>query len=88
MVGFRAKFWRILCNSLPIIYPNSLDQVFITGGLPPLKAHPDDIYRATYKRVIEKNKLLCKFSPHAKKNARRIADHLIENKIHLQMEIN
>lgn len=64
-------------------YPNSLDQVFITGGLPPLKAHPDDIYRATYKRVIEKNKLLYKIFPHAKKNARRIADHLIENKIHL-----
>mgnify|MGYP000730011573 CR=1 FL=1 len=64
-------------------YPSSLDKVFITGGIPPLNAHPDDIYRSTYKRVIEKNKLFYRLFPKAKINARKIADHLIENKISL-----
>ena len=64
-------------------YSNSLDKVFITGGLPPLNAHPDDIYRATYRRVIEKNKLFYKIFPQAKNNARRIAEHLMENKVYL-----
>jgi len=60
-------------------YPDSLDKVFITGGLPPLNAHPDDIYRATYKRVIKKNKLFYQIFPMAKINARKIADYLLEN---------
>ena len=64
-------------------YPDSLDKVFITGGLPPLNAHPDDIYRSTYKRVIEKNKLFYQIFPEAKINARRIADYLLRNKVYL-----
>ena len=62
-------------------YPNSLEKVFITGGLPPLRAHPDDIYRSTYKRVIQKNKKFYDIFPHAKINSRKIADHLMENEV-------
>ena len=62
-------------------YPNSLEKVFITGGLPPLSAHPDDIYRSTYKRVIQKNKKFYDIFPHAKINSRKIADHLMENEV-------
>ena len=50
-------------------YPNSLEKVFITGGLPPLSAHPDDIYRSTYKRVIQKNKIFYDIFPQAKVNS-------------------
>ena len=64
-------------------YPDSLDKVFITGGLPPLNAHPDDIYRATYNRVLEKNKLFYATFPEAKINSRKIADYLLENKVYL-----
>ena len=64
-------------------YPNSLEKVFITGGLPPLSAHPDDIYRSTYKRVIQKNKKFYDIFPQAKFNSRKIADHLMENEIML-----
>ena len=64
-------------------YPNSLEKVFITGGLPPLSAHPDDIYRSTYKRVIQKNKLFYNIFPQAKVNSRKIADHLMKNKVML-----
>ena len=62
-------------------YPNSLEKVFITGGLPPLSAHPDDIYRSTYKRVIQKNKIFYDIFPQAKINSRKIADHLMENEV-------
>ena len=64
-------------------YPDSLDKVFITGGLPPLNAHPDDIYRSTYKRVIQKNKLFYQIFPEAKMNARRIANYLLDNEVYL-----
>ena len=62
-------------------YPDSLEKVFITGGLPPLSAHPDDIYRSTYKRVIQKNKIFYDIFPQAKINSRKIADHLMENEV-------
>lgn len=62
-------------------YPNSLEKVFITGGLPPLRAHPDDIYRSTYKRVIQKNKEFYDIFPQAKINSRKIVDHLMENEV-------
>ena len=62
-------------------YPNSLEKVFITGGLPPLSAHPDDIYRSTYKRVIQKNKIFYDIFPQAKVNSRKIVDHLMENEV-------
>jgi pimeloyl-ACP methyl ester carboxylesterase len=37
--------------------PEGLKGAILTGGLPPLLDGPDDVYRATYKRVIEKNQL-------------------------------
>ena len=36
--------------------PEGLAEAFITGGLPPLERHPDEVYRATYRRVLEKNR--------------------------------
>ena len=62
-------------------YPNSLEKVYITGGLPPLSAHPDDIYRSTYKRVIQKNKIFFDIFPQARINVRKIADYLMENQV-------
>ena len=64
-------------------YSDSLDKVFITGGIPPLNAHPDDIYRATYKRVIEKNKLFYKTFPNAHTNVNKIANYLEDNEVFL-----
>ena len=64
-------------------YPDGLEKVFITGGLPPLNAHPDDIYRLTYKRVIKKNKQFYKTFPLAKKNVKKIAKFLKTNEVFL-----
>ena len=62
-------------------FPNSLQKVFITGGLPPLKAHPDEIYRATFKKVIRKNELFFKMFPKAKQNMDKIAKYLDDNEV-------
>jgi pimeloyl-ACP methyl ester carboxylesterase len=35
--------------------PQGLKEVIITGGLPPLTGSVDDIYRATYRQVLERN---------------------------------
>jgi pimeloyl-ACP methyl ester carboxylesterase len=35
-------------------HPESLDAAFFTGGLPPVGHHPDEVYRATYARTIER----------------------------------
>ena len=35
--------------------PEGLAEAFVTGGLPPLERHPDDVYRATYERTRVKN---------------------------------
>ena len=85
------KKWSILGQSFGgfcavhyvSFYPESLEKVFITGGLPPLHAHCDEIYRSTYKRVILKNKEFFKTFPKAQGNARSIANHLIKNKVYL-----
>jgi pimeloyl-ACP methyl ester carboxylesterase len=35
--------------------PEGLREVLFTGGVPPLEAHVDDVYRATYARTRERN---------------------------------
>lgn len=35
--------------------PEGLSGAFLTGGLPPLDRHPDEVYEATYRRVLDKN---------------------------------
>jgi pimeloyl-ACP methyl ester carboxylesterase len=36
--------------------PDGLREAFITGGLPPLGRDPDDVYRATWARTLERNR--------------------------------
>ncbi|CAN5713407.1 alpha/beta fold hydrolase [soil metagenome] len=36
--------------------PEGLREAFITGGLPPIGRHTDEVYRATYERVLERNR--------------------------------
>ncbi len=57
--------------------PEGLKEALITGGLPPLDLHPDDIYRATYRRVLEKNRLYFERYPEDAARAREIADYLL-----------
>jgi pimeloyl-ACP methyl ester carboxylesterase len=36
--------------------PEGLAAALFTGGLPPLSAHPDDVYRLTYRRTLDRNR--------------------------------
>jgi len=36
--------------------PGGLREAFITGGLPPIGGSVDDVYRATYERMLERNR--------------------------------
>jgi len=36
--------------------PGGVREAFFTGGLPPVGRHPDEVYRATYARVLERNR--------------------------------
>ena len=56
--------------------PEGLEAAIITGGLPPLEAHPDEIYRATYRRCLEQNERYYARYPGDVEAVRRIADAL------------
>ncbi|MCW2943055.1 MAG: putative prolyl aminopeptidase [Actinomycetia bacterium] len=56
--------------------PEGLREVFITGGLPGLRATADDTYRATYPRVAAKNTAFYAAYPDDTEVVRRVARHL------------
>ena len=63
LVGENRK-WSILgqsfggfcCFTYLSKYPESLKEVLITGGVPPVNLGPEDVYRATYERTRERNR--------------------------------
>ena len=57
--------------------PEGLDTALVTGGLPSLDAHADDVYRAAYPRVARKVAAHYARYPQDVERARRIADHLL-----------
>jgi pimeloyl-ACP methyl ester carboxylesterase len=56
--------------------PEGLKEVLITGGIPSLTRPVDDVYRATYKRVIDKNRLYYQRYPQDVEKVRAIVRHL------------
>jgi pimeloyl-ACP methyl ester carboxylesterase len=61
------------------LFPESLSRSYITGGVPSISRHPDDVYQATFKRTMEKNQAFFQQFPKAQELCQRIADHLLEN---------
>lgn len=56
--------------------PEGLREAFITGGLPPLGGHPDDFYRLTYQRTLDRNARYYQRYPGDRDVVRRIAAKL------------
>jgi pimeloyl-ACP methyl ester carboxylesterase len=56
--------------------PESLEAALVTGGLPPLERHVDDVYRATYRRVLDKNRAYYARYPEDRDRVRSIVDRL------------
>ena len=63
--------------------PGGLREAIFTGGLPPLDRTPDEIYRATYRRVIEKNRRYYERYPDDADRAREIVDTLAAHDVRL-----
>ncbi|MEU0578294.1 alpha/beta fold hydrolase [Streptomyces griseoincarnatus] len=61
--------------------PEGLDTALITGGLPSLDAHADDVYRAAYPRIERKAAAHYARYPQDVERARRIADHLLTHDV-------
>jgi len=56
--------------------PDGLREVFITGGLSPIGRAVDDIYRATYVRLVDRNRAYFQRYPDDRARAREIARRL------------
>ena len=63
--------------------PDGLDAALITGGIPSLTRPVDDVYRATYPRVIEKNRRYFERYPGDAARVREIARHLRDNDVRM-----
>lgn len=65
------------------LFPDSLLRSYITGGVPSLSRQPDDVYRATFQRTLDKNAAFFAQFPHAQALCQRIADHLLTHDVRL-----
>ena len=63
--------------------PDGLAEAFVTGGLPPLDRHPDDVYRATYRRVLARNHAYYARYPDDRDRVRRIIERLERDDVRL-----
>lgn len=61
--------------------PEGLSAALITGGLPSLDGHADDVYRAAYPRIERKVARHYDRYPQDVARARRIAEHLLEHDV-------
>lgn len=63
--------------------PDGLREVIITGGLPSLTRHADDVYRTTYRRVLEKNRLYYARYPEDIEQAQAVVRYLQAHDVRL-----
>jgi pimeloyl-ACP methyl ester carboxylesterase len=65
------------------IAPAGLREALITGGLPPIHQSPDQVYAATYRRVIEQNRRYFARYPADQERAQAVLAHLAERDVRL-----
>lgn len=84
---FGIEQWAILGQSFGgfcsltylSLFPNSLLRSYITGGVPSTTRPADDVYRATFKRTMDKNQAFFRQFPQAQAMCQAIAEHLLEH---------
>ncbi len=88
---FGVERWSILGQSFGgfcsltylSMFPDSLSASFITGGVPSIERHPDDVYRATFANTKRKNAEFFRQFPQAQPLCQEIADYLLNNEVFL-----
>jgi pimeloyl-ACP methyl ester carboxylesterase len=63
--------------------PDALTAAFITGGVPPIGLHPDQIYRATYARILERNRRFYARYPGDRDRVRAVHERLQAEEVRL-----
>ncbi|WP_299539224.1 alpha/beta fold hydrolase [uncultured Streptomyces sp.] len=63
--------------------PGGLEQAYITGGLPTLTGHADDVYRAAYARTLTQNERFFDRYPADQPTADAVAAHLAAHDVRL-----
>ncbi|MEU6841586.1 alpha/beta fold hydrolase [Streptomyces sp. NPDC046716] len=63
--------------------PEGLSRALITGGLPTLTAHADDVYRAAYRRTVTANTRYFDRYPADRALAERVAAHLADHDVRM-----
>ena len=58
------------------IAPDGLREAFVTGGLAPVGRHVDDVYRATYERILERNRRYYERYPEDRARVRALVERL------------
>lgn len=63
--------------------PQGLAGALVTGGIPPIGIAVDDVYRATYQRVLSRNARYRALYPADQERLRHIVEHLAEHDVRL-----
>jgi len=63
--------------------PGGLTEAFFTGGLPPIGRHPDDVYRATYARTLQRCRRYYERYPADRERVHRLQARLAEGDVML-----
>lgn len=63
--------------------PQSLNEAYITGGIPSLELPAEDVYKATYQRVQQKNNDFFKRFPDAQQRVNELAKLISEEPVYL-----
>ncbi|OZJ06819.1 hypothetical protein BZG36_00122 [Bifiguratus adelaidae] len=77
------SFGGFCCTTYLSLFPASLKQVFITGGVPPLIETPDAVYESTYPRMLTQNDTYYKKYPKDVERVKQIVRHLSANRVTL-----
>ncbi|KAM7208029.1 proline iminopeptidase [Naviculisporaceae sp. PSN 640] len=75
---FGQSFGGFVALSYLSKYPKGLREVFMTGGLAPIKSTPEEVYRATYKKVIERNQAYYKKYPEDVDSVKKIIEFITQ----------
>ncbi|PCD37958.1 hypothetical protein AU210_006449 [Fusarium oxysporum f. sp. radicis-cucumerinum] len=76
---FGQSYGGFIALSYLSMHPEGLREVFLTGGLAPVGKKPDQVYEATFQRVIERNEQYYEKFPEDVENVRQVAK-FIESK--------
>ncbi len=77
------SFGGFCVTSYLSLAPDGLREAFITGGLPPLARPVDDVYSATYGRVLERNRRYHERYPYDAVRLRHLRQRLEETEVRL-----